>query len=131
MAIENYVEMMAKTADPHFLAQKRIEDLLAHACPDFLCRYALVTHTLVPYAVCMTIGEAQQRVLDAILPKEAFDKGLTVEEAFDEARARALVDSILVPVLKKHGVNAHAMRDVTREIITKQTGAKEAETAKL
>lgn len=43
---------------------------LNHKFPEtFLARYALVTHTLVPYAVCRAIGVVQQSILDRLCPK--------------------------------------------------------------
>ncbi len=59
MAVENYYEMMDKTGDPHFLAQKELETLLAKRFPDiYLARYALVrlaAHFTTIYSTLMTL----------------------------------------------------------------------------
>jgi kynurenine 3-monooxygenase len=125
MAVENYYEMMDKTGDAHFLAQKALEIKLAHKFPEtYLARYALVrrrnayrlfqllllslllllllplrpntpshacmpafftffqvTHTLVPYAACKAIGEAQQLILDQLCPPSKVEAATTAAAA--------------------------------------------------
>ena len=50
MAVENFVEMRDKTADPRFLLEKAVEKELLKAFPgEFLSRYTLVSFSLVPY----------------------------------------------------------------------------------
>jgi len=124
MAVENYFEMMAKTGDNHFLQQKQLENKLANAFPDvFLSRYAMVTHTLIPYYACMAIGAAQQRILDALLPpptantKTASLAAATQDVALDLPLATKLVQQHLQPVLAKFHIETHDLRDVTRELV--------------
>jgi len=44
--------MMAKVADPRFLLEKEIENVLATTHDCYTSRYALITHSLLPYATC-------------------------------------------------------------------------------
>lgn len=67
MAVENFVEMSAKTADPHFLLQKQVEKKLQEKFPqDYVSRYSLVSFSRVPYATAQKVGEIQKEILDEI-----------------------------------------------------------------
>ena len=39
MALENFTEMMSKTADPKFRLEKDIENVIAKKFPEFTSRY--------------------------------------------------------------------------------------------
>lgn len=58
---------MAKTADARFLLEKEIENRLAALDPAFKSRYVLITHSLLPYALCRRAGEVQQTILRCAL----------------------------------------------------------------
>ena len=49
MALDNFDEMMSKTADARFLLEKEIENELATRHPAYISRYVLITHSLFPY----------------------------------------------------------------------------------
>lgn len=120
MAVENYVEMMDKTSSQHFLAQKELETQLTKAFPEtFLSRYVLVTHTLVPYYLCLLIGQAQQSILDSLLPPGTHVEPSQVQ--LDVKKAGVLIKNKLVPLLKRYKITPHDLRDVTRELLVKQT----------
>ncbi len=112
MAVENYVEMMQKTGDQHFLLQKALEVELAHRFPSYLSRYAMVTHTLVPYAACIAVGDAQQRILDTLCPQ-----GTQTLEGVDYKKAAAMVEKDLAAALKANKVVQGDLRDVSRELV--------------
>jgi kynurenine 3-monooxygenase len=99
MAIENFTEMMSKTADPKFLLEKAIEIELANRFPlQYVSRYALVTHSLVPYSLCKQIGEIQQEILGAL------SNGITKPEQADYKLAERLIHEKLVPFLNKNQI---------------------------
>jgi len=51
MAVDNYIEMRDRVADPHFLLQKQIEQELARRFPEqYTPQYSLVTFRRMPYA---------------------------------------------------------------------------------
>jgi kynurenine 3-monooxygenase len=100
MALENFVEMMDKVADKRFLLQKEVELELSKRFGQHYCsRYALVTHSLVPYEQCARIGSIQQQILDALVPAS-----MTDASQCDFAHAKSLIESKLVPYLKEHNI---------------------------
>jgi kynurenine 3-monooxygenase len=68
MALENYVEMRDKVADPHFLRMRELGGLLAQRCPThYLPRYRMVTFTHLPYAYALERGRAQDTLVEQLL----------------------------------------------------------------
>jgi kynurenine 3-monooxygenase len=64
LAVENFVEMRDRVADPHFLFRKRIELALEEKYPRlFVPKYAMVTFHRIPYATAMKRGMMQDRML--------------------------------------------------------------------
>jgi hypothetical protein len=53
------LQMMSKTADPRFLLEKEIEIRLTLDNPEYISRYALITHSLLPYHLCKAVGVVQ------------------------------------------------------------------------
>jgi kynurenine 3-monooxygenase len=101
MALENFTEMMAKTADPRFLLEKKIEIQLSDRMgSSFISRYALITHSLVPYSHCQMIGEEQQHILSLL------SEGKSDEKEVDYELAAKLVQERIVPLMQKLGINA-------------------------
>ena len=99
MALENFVEMRAKVADPRFLLRKRVEARLEDAFPrKYRTRYAMVMYSAIPYAVAREAGEVQKALLDDLC------QGVDEPETVDLARAERLVDERLTPLLARHGV---------------------------
>ena len=101
MALENFTEMMAKTADARFLLEKKIELQLSDKLgSSFISRYALITHSLVPYSHCQTIGEEQQRILSLL------SEGKSNEHEVDYELAAKLVEERLKPLMHRLCINA-------------------------
>ncbi len=78
MAIENFVEMRDRVADPKFLFRKKVELALEARYPHlFVPKYAMVTFHRIPYFVALTRGIIQDRILaelcDAISRVEDLD----------------------------------------------------------
>jgi kynurenine 3-monooxygenase len=89
LAVENFVEMRDKVADPEFLRLREIEhDLQQRMRGRYLTRYQLVTFTRVPYRVALQAGRIQQEILSGIARG---DYGL--------ARAEELVTQRLAPLI--------------------------------
>lgn len=76
MAVENFIEMREKTADPQFLLQKRIEAELHEKYPDqWIPAYAQVTFNPgIRYSEALKKGRQQEKIM-----KEIMDAG-NVEE---------------------------------------------------
>ena len=77
LALENFVEMRDKVADPAFLAKRQLERRLAGLCPDRVVPlYTMVTFSPhIPYAEALRRGRAQDRLLDAALALGVTDDG--------------------------------------------------------
>lgn len=64
MAVENFVEMRDRVADPHFLFRKKVELALEEKFPQlFVPKYAMVTFHRVPYNEALRRGQIQERIL--------------------------------------------------------------------
>ncbi len=93
MAVENFVEMRDRVADPAFLFRKKVELALEAKYPRFFVpKYAMVTFHRIPYATALQRG----RVQDAMLA-ELCD-GITRVEDLDWNRADRLVHGKLTPL---------------------------------
>lgn len=100
MAVENFVEMSAKVADPHFLFQKQVEKKLQELFPgDYISRYSLVSFSRVPYATAQKVGEIQKGILnDLCKGKKSLD-----EISMDEAKMLIkfnLAEAMMDPVFR-------------------------------
>ena len=83
LAIENFVEMRDKVADPEFLRMRELEHELQDRMPGrYLTRYQLVTFTRVPYREARRIGQAQAALLDKLMrePRIDWDAGVRAAE---------------------------------------------------
>lgn len=64
MAVENFIEMRDRVADPRFLLRKRVELALEAKYPQlFVPKYSMVTFHRIPYATAKRRGEIQDRIL--------------------------------------------------------------------
>lgn len=67
MALENFIEMRDKVADPRFLLHKQVSLRLEERYPDvFIPKYSLVSFHRVPYSVAKYHGELQQNLLSQL-----------------------------------------------------------------
>jgi len=95
LAVENFVEMRDKVADPQFLRMREIERELQGRMPGrYLTRYQLVTFTRVPYRVALQAGEIQSRILTE----------LAEQSHPDYERGVRLAEESLVPLLRSHAI---------------------------
>jgi kynurenine 3-monooxygenase len=95
LAVENFVEMRDRVADPAFLFQRKVEDELQRRMPGrYLSRYQLVTFTRLPYRVALEAGRIQAGLLRESIHGEQVDYPL----------AQRLAEERLVPLLRQNGV---------------------------
>lgn len=65
MALENYLEMRDRVADPAFLLQRELEQQLQARWPTrFVPHYTMVTFLHTPYAVALERTNLQRRILE-------------------------------------------------------------------
>lgn len=93
LALENFVEMRDKVADPRFLFRKKVELALEAKYPGhFVPKYAMVTFHRLPYAVALSRGRVQDRMLSELCD------GIERVEELDWKRAEALIQRELAPL---------------------------------
>jgi kynurenine 3-monooxygenase len=64
LALENFIEMRDRVADPKFLFKKKAEQALEKKYPTvFVPKYSMVTFHRLPYAVALARGKIQDRIL--------------------------------------------------------------------
>jgi kynurenine 3-monooxygenase len=99
LAVENFVEMRDKVADPQFVLWKAVEAELQRRFPgEYLSRYQLVTFTRVPYRVALEAGRIEQRMLGDLT------RGARTAAEVDYERAREMIRRELAPLLRAHGL---------------------------
>jgi kynurenine 3-monooxygenase len=93
LAVENFVEMRDRVADPRFLFRKKVELALQAKYPQlFVPKYAMVTFHRIPYAMALKRGQVQDRMLtDLCEPIERM-------EDLDWSKADRLIRSELTPL---------------------------------
>jgi kynurenine 3-monooxygenase len=93
LALENFVEMRDKVADPRFLFRKKVELALEARYPGhFVPKYAMVTFHRLPYSVALSRGRIQDRMLGELCD------GIEQVEQLDWKRAEALIQRELAPL---------------------------------
>ena len=93
LAIENFVEMRDRVADPRFLFRKKVELELERKYPGtFVPKYAMVTFHRTPYSVAAARGAIQDRMLG-----ELCDSVQRVED-IDWNKVESLVHRELTPL---------------------------------
>lgn len=93
LAVENFVEMRDRVADPRFLFKKKVELALEAKYPGvFVPKYAMVTFHRVPYAVAEMRGKVQDRMLGELCD------GIERVEDLDWKKADEMVRRELTPL---------------------------------
>lgn len=108
MALDNFTEMMEKTADEKFLLQKEIELELSKRFSCYVSRYALITHSLLPYRLCQLIGLIQDDIL--------FQLSAAIErvDQLDMILADRLLTEKLLPFYAENGISIDALHYSTK-----------------
>jgi len=93
LALENFVEMRDKVADPRFLFRKKVELALEARYPGhFVPKYAMVTFHRLPYSVALSRGRIQDGMLGELC------EGIEQVEQLDWKRADELIQRELAPL---------------------------------
>jgi len=93
LALENFVEMRDRVADPRFLFRKKVELALETKYPGlFVPKYAMVTFHRIPYSVALSRGLLQ----DAMLAKLC--SSVDRIEDLDWPEAESMIHSQLTPL---------------------------------
>jgi kynurenine 3-monooxygenase len=93
MALENFIEMRDRVADPRFLFRKNVELALETRFPRwFVPKYAMVTFHRVPYSTALNRGVIQDRILDELCGPAAR------MERIDWQAAGRLIETQLTPL---------------------------------
>ena len=93
LAVENFVEMRDRVADPRFLFRKRVELALEAKYPQlFVPKYAMVTFHRIPYATALYRGQVQDRMLTELCD------GIERVEDLDWTKAERLIRNELTPL---------------------------------
>jgi kynurenine 3-monooxygenase len=93
LAVENFVEMRDRVADPHFLFRKKVELALEAKYPQlFVPKYSMVTFHRIPYSTALKRG----RIQDAMLAELC--QGIDRVENLDWAKADQLIRGRLTPL---------------------------------
>jgi kynurenine 3-monooxygenase len=93
LALENFVEMRDRVADPRFLLRKRVELALEEKFPQrFVPKYAMVTFHRIPYSTALRRGAVQDQLLDKLC------HGMRRLEDLDWSEAKRMVESELAPL---------------------------------
>ena len=88
LALDNFVEMRDKVADPIFLLKKKLEIMLENAFPGkFRSTYGRVTFERGPYAEALRIGKIQDKVLMDICRENPDLQQLDLKEVFNRVKA--------------------------------------------
>ncbi|HNF72533.1 MAG TPA: FAD-dependent monooxygenase, partial [Chitinophagaceae bacterium] len=81
LALQNFIEMRDKVADPVFLERKRIEKQLGLLFPgQFNSVYEMVSFSHTPYADALACQQAQDILLQKIMERGSFDQNLQDEQ---------------------------------------------------
>jgi kynurenine 3-monooxygenase len=99
MAVENFVEMRDKVADPRFLMAKNVEKILQKEFPgQYVSRYFLVSFSRFPYSQAYRVGLIQNEILEELCAN------IVKPEDVSLARAKSLIQDKLAPVMANfHG----------------------------
>jgi kynurenine 3-monooxygenase len=94
MALENYLEMRERVADPRYLIQRSLALELERRFPSrFIPRYSMVMfHHEIPYRTAAERGAVQSRLLEELSARSA------ALEDIDYARAEREIEAQLPPI---------------------------------
>lgn len=90
LAVNNFIEMREKTADPQFLLQKKIEARLHEKYPDqWIPAYSQVTFSpQIRYSEALRNGQLQDRIMQELMGRPDFEAIRDSEEAEQWVLAR-------------------------------------------
>ena len=84
LSLHNFIVMRDKTADPHFLLQKKIEQKFGNLYPDkWIPLYSMVSFTNIPYSEAWVIGLKQEKIMQKIMQIPNLEKKWDQQEVMD------------------------------------------------
>ena len=93
LALENFVEMRDRVADPRFLFKKKVELALEAKYPRFFVpKYAMVTFQRLPYSAALSRGRVQDAMLTELC--QSIDR----IEDIDWQKAESMIHRQLTPL---------------------------------
>jgi len=93
LAVENFVEMRDRVADPRFLLRKKVELALEAKYPSlFVPKYSMVTFHRIPYSVALNRGSTQEKILAELC------SGIDRVEDLNWSRADELIRREMTPL---------------------------------
>ena len=93
LALENFIEMRDRVADPAFLFRKKAELALEARFPHlFVPKYAMVTFHRIPYSIALQRGRIQEHILATVC------HGIDDLDDLDWQRAGVLISRDLAPL---------------------------------
>jgi kynurenine 3-monooxygenase len=100
LAMDNFLEMRDKTADPVFVKKRQLELQLEEQYPDqFFSKYRMVTFSHRPYSEALRLGRLQDEILMDICREVETIEALDLAQVFErvqrerQTRSAALVES--------------------------------------
>jgi kynurenine 3-monooxygenase len=89
LAIQNFIEMRDRVADPEFLLRKKIEAKLHEKFPDrWIPQYTMVTFSHLPYSYALGTGKKQEQIMNEIMKKD------NIENNWENLDWEKIVDSL-------------------------------------
>ncbi|MDP7072424.1 MAG: hypothetical protein QF430_06050, partial [Candidatus Marinimicrobia bacterium] len=74
MALENFIEMRDKVADPEYVKFREMEKRLESEFPEkFIPRYSMVSFNRIPYSEVQKKGKIQQEIIGLIAERATND----------------------------------------------------------
>jgi kynurenine 3-monooxygenase len=90
MALDNFIEMRDRVANPKFLFQKKVElELERRFYPRYISRYSMIQFHHTPYSRALAVGKINDDILNVLT------RNITSIEEVDWTMARLLVDEKL------------------------------------
>jgi kynurenine 3-monooxygenase len=97
LAIQNFIEMRDRVANPEFLLRKKIEAKLHEKFPSrWIPQYTMVTFSHLPYSYALNTGKKQEQIMNQIMKKEdientweSLDWGQIVEALHKEVEIKS------------------------------------------
>lgn len=89
LALENFVEMRDRVANPKFLLRKKIEAKLHEQFPEkWMPLYSMVTFSDLRYSEALNIGEAQEKIMEKVMQQEG------IMENWESLNLKEIVDQL-------------------------------------
>ena len=105
MAVENYLVMRDKVADPRYLLKRAIDHKLEIEFPKiYRPKYGMVTYTLIPYQLAQKAGVLQERILESLAADIKSIDELNLKEA------KNLIEETFVPFIKENNISLERFR---------------------